>query len=200
MSALWAFLLSFIGGWLLLRGRTWEERLHLPSSPGWRAWGGRLKRLFLRSHLLRLRREALPEFLDLLILSLEGGYNLHRSFELAAEKVPPVLAEVLGRVKDQVLLGMGYGQALQKLALEERLPELQALGKTVRTSELLGTPLVESLRELGAEWRWKRRQETLARLELLPLKITLVAALLLFPPVLLLVLLPNVALFFRLRW
>jgi tight adherence protein C len=200
MTAILAFFLSFLGGWLLFRGRTWEERLHLPSSPGWGVWMERARRIFLRSRLRRLRREALPEFLDLLVLSLEGGYNLHRSFELAADKASPALAEVLGRARDQVLLGWGYGRALQKVALEEGLPELHALGRTVRTAELLGTPLAESLRELASEWRWKRRQETLARLELLPLKITLVAALLLFPPVLLLVLLPNVALFFRLRW
>ncbi len=160
----------------------------------------RAKRLLFRSHLLRLQGESWPEFLDLLVLSLEGGYNFHRSFELAMEKAPPVLRGLLGRVRDQVLLGMGYGQAFQKIGREEKFSALHALGRVVRTSELLGTPLVEGLRELGAEWRWKRKQEALARLELLPLKITLVAALLLFPPVLLLVLLPHLALFFRLHW
>ncbi len=147
------------------------------------------------------RRRELAAWLDLLLLEVEAGRGLRQ----AVEEVSPHAGGGMRPVLEAVLRDLGMGATLVE-ALEARSgtaglgEEWRAVVRGLRLGQRLGTPVAESLRQLAGDLRRRQRQDLELRLSLLPLKLGLVGLLFFFPPLLVLLVLPNVLQFLRSPW
>lgn len=153
----------------------------------------------------RERREevarSLPFFLDLMVIALDGGLNLHQAIEAVAPSLPEgALRAALDRAREDMRLGRPALEALEDMARNEGVDELNSIVRTLRIGQALGTPVGASLRQSARLVRQRRRQRLDELLGVLPLKLTFCALILFFPPILVLLLLPNVLNFVQGQW
>lgn len=108
---------------------------------------------------------ALPEALDLLIVSLEAGLTFERALRRTVEDLKtfqPVLAAELGQASlDMSVHGRSRDDALTRVAERLDSREIRDLAITVAQSERHGTPTADALRNLAGS----ARVDALARVE-----------------------------------
>lgn len=117
------------------------------------------RRVSKRQEKLRL---ALPDGLDLLVISVEAGLGLDQAMmnvgrELVAAH--PELSEELGLVNLEMRAGKRRAEALRNLALRTGEPELRKLTAILIQSDRFGTSMAEALRTHSEFMRTRRRQE-----------------------------------------
>ena len=115
----------------------------------------------------RMRRIgiALPFYLDVITLAIEGGSNLTGALQHAAESGPPgPMGEELQRVLRDVRAGRTRADALRNLADRTRLPAMSSWVSAVLTAERQGSSLGPILRAQAEQRRTERflRAEELA--------------------------------------
>ncbi|MDI3317465.1 MAG: type II secretion system F family protein [Bacillota bacterium] len=177
------------------------------------AWLPRLSRLLRRAALVsrrsgldlfdlwrqrrqrRARREAarrsLVAALDLLAEASEAGLNLLQAVRLTGEEVRGPMGEALRQVADRIERGQEPLHALGLLHAELGLDELRGLERTLRLGQSLGAPVAETLRTIAADALEEEATRQARRIDLLPLKLTLVTGAFLLPPILVVVLVPS---------
>ena len=108
---------------------------------------------------------ALPETLDLLIVSLEAGLTFERALRRTVEDLKtfqPTLAEELGQASlDMSVHGRSRDEALRRVADRLDSQEIRDLAITVAQAERHGTPTADALRNLASS----ARVDTLARVQ-----------------------------------
>jgi tight adherence protein C len=108
---------------------------------------------------------AMPDALDLLVVSVEGGLSLDGGLHQVAQRTEGLLAEELRRVLAEVGAGMPRREGLQGLASRTASQSLGALCTTIIQAEKMGVSIAATLRTLAETLRTRRRQaaETQAR-------------------------------------
>lgn len=144
--------------------------------------------------------EDLPFLLDLMVIASDSGMNMFQVIEVAGAYVRGPLSESLRKAREEFRLGRPVVETLEGVALAIGHMEARNLARTLRLSLALGTPIAESLRQSAGVIRQRRRQAVEQRLNTLSLKLSVCAITLLFPPWLVLVLLPNVLSFMGGNW
>lgn len=108
---------------------------------------------------------ALPEALDLLIVSLEAGLTFERALRRTVDDLKtfqPVLAAELGQASlDMSVHGRSRDDALTRVAERLDSREIRDLAITVAQAERHGTPTADALRNLASS----ARVDALARVE-----------------------------------
>lgn len=108
---------------------------------------------------------ALPEALDLLIVSLEAGLTFERALRRTVDDLKtfqPVLAAELGQASlDMSVHGRSRDDALTRVADRLDSREIRDLAITVAQAERHGTPTADALRNLASS----ARVDALARVE-----------------------------------
>jgi tight adherence protein C len=108
---------------------------------------------------------ALPFYLDVITLAIEGGANLTGALQHAADSGPPgPMGEELQRVLRDVRAGRTRADALHALAERTRLPAMSSWISAVLTAERQGSSLGPILRAQAEQRRTERflRAEELA--------------------------------------
>lgn len=117
--------------------------------------------MWLRSR-VRSRQEeiqlALPDALDLLIVSVEAGLTLDAAMARVADKFHNALGSEMGRVLQEVRLGRPFLEALEDLGRRCAVDELQSFVQAVIQSQQLGAGIARILRLQADEIRRKRMQ------------------------------------------
>jgi tight adherence protein C len=151
---------------------------------------------FLAPDLWLVRRAAarrasiareLPDLLDLLVISVEAGMALDPALQLAAERLPGILAaEVQNMLRE---LGLGTPRRAAYRGLADRLgsPEVAQVVAALLQAEELGAPLSRALAGQAEGLRAARRQRARDRAARAAPRIQLVVALLMVPAALILV-------------
>jgi tight adherence protein C len=106
-----------------------------------------LDRAVQRRH--RNLQASLPDFLDLMIICLQGGMSLADTLRRVADElsiVHPDLALELGMVQRDVELGSTIDQALRRFAQRADFEGVRTLSTFVRETQRFGTRLTEALR------------------------------------------------------
>ena len=117
--------------------------------------------LFLgRQHEVRRRSilRDLPTVMDLLVLSLEAGMGLDRALRTVSAELNSPLSRELERVLADVDLGIGRGEAFERLARRVGLEDLEALSRAIVQTEQLGVGLVGVMQTQAREVRLARRR------------------------------------------
>ncbi len=100
-------------------------------------------------------RRALPDVIDLLVVSVEAGMGLDGALAKVTEKMRGPLSEELARAMDEMRLGKTRGQALKDMAARLDMGEVKTFVAAVTQAEQLGTSIVQSCgRKAG--WRGRR--------------------------------------------
>jgi tight adherence protein C len=123
-----------------------------------------LPTLVVRSRVKRRQKEmqkALPDALDMLVVSVEAGLGLNQALVRVAEEVDrlsPVLSEQLSLVNLEIRAGTAREDALRNLATRTGLDDLSSLVAMLIQTDKFGTSIAQALRVHADTMRTKRRQ------------------------------------------
>lgn len=148
----------------------------------------------------RQLEDDLPVFIDRLALGADAGLNVRQAFRMAAQRARGPLGELLRRTLDRMELGASLSDAF-KPELDGVAPgPVKLVLMSLVQAEQLGTPLVDIAREQASFTRQMSFHRMQQMLDALPLKLTLCGVIFLFPPVFIVLLVPNLINFFKSGW
>jgi tight adherence protein C len=113
----------------------------------------------------RAIEHAMPDALDLLVVSVEGGLSLDGALQQVSRRSDGTLAIELRRLLKEVGGGMGRREALAALGERSQSESLKIFCTTMIQADKMGMSIATTLRTLAGTMRTRRRQaaETQAR-------------------------------------
>ncbi|HEY0582917.1 MAG TPA: type II secretion system F family protein [Chloroflexota bacterium] len=158
----YAFIFGFVGvafGWfgpeLLLRSKT----------------QARQKRI----------QRALPDALDLLVISVEAGLGFDSAIQRLVEKKDDALATEFARVLAEMRVGRARRDALKDMVLRTQVPDLNNFVGAILQAEQLGVSVTKVLSVQAEQMRVVRRQRAEEKAAQLQLKLIFPLAIFIFP-------------------
>jgi len=143
-----------------------------------------LDRAIVRQQILL--RKSLPDFLDLMIVCLEGGLSLQETILRVSDELRlahPVLAVELGIVQRDIELGATVDQALKRFAARTDYEGVRTLSAFIREAQRFGTNITEALRSHADMLRSQREQAAEEKAQKAAVKILIPTLLLIFPAI-----------------
>ncbi|MEO8558753.1 MAG: type II secretion system F family protein [Rhodospirillales bacterium] len=128
---------------------------------------------------------ALPDTLDLLVISAEAGLSLDAAFNRVSKELAPAwpeMADELALASIELTFLSDRRRAMDNFAQRIDLESIRAVINTLRQSEKYGTPLAQSLRMLSAEFRNARMMKAEEKAARLPVLMTLPMVMFILPP------------------
>lgn len=147
------------------------------------------QRAHRRKHLIL---KALPDFADLVAVSVEAGLGLEAALARVANKTPGPLAEEMKNTLRQIALGMPRQQALLEMGQRCGVEELGTFLSAIVQAEQLGVGIAQALHVQADHLRMLRRQRAETRAQQAPVKMIFPLVFLIFPAMMLVVLGPGV--------
>ena len=108
----------------------------------------------------RILRNALPDALDIMVLSVEGGAGLNAALIWASEEIQPVhplLGAELTTVQREIQLGLSAGEAFKAFAERCGLAEARDLAAALVQSEKYGAGIGKAIRTFADTARQDRQ-------------------------------------------
>jgi tight adherence protein C len=106
-------------------------------------------------------QKALPDALDMLVVSVEAGLGLNAALVRVSDemdRMSPVLSEQLGLVNLEIRAGTSREDALRNLADRTGLQDISSLVGMLIQTDRFGTSVAQALRVHSETMRIKRRQ------------------------------------------
>jgi tight adherence protein C len=116
-------------------------------------------------------QRALPDALDLLVISVEAGLGFDSAMAHVARNTEGPLANEFARVLQEMQIGLGRSNALRALAERTTLPDLRSFASAMVQADSFGIPVGQVLRVQSDEIRVKRRQRAEEQAQKVPVKI-----------------------------
>jgi tight adherence protein C len=137
-------------------------------------------------------RRALPDTLDLLVVSVEAGLGFDAALTRIAQHTEGPLAEELARLLQEMRIGKSREEALRSLAERVSVDEARTfIAALVQASEF-GVPIGNVLREQAREARIKRRQLAEEDAQKVPVKIVFPVIVCILPALIIVVVGPGI--------
>ena len=138
----------------------------------------------------KMAMKELPDFVDLLLVSLEAGLGFDSALSKVIGKQEGVLAREFRRSLEEMRLGLTRKEAL--LGVRDRLEveEISVFINSILRAEKLGVGMVQVLRILTADVRLRRRQRAEETAMKAPIKILFPLVLFIFPSLFIVILGP----------
>lgn len=136
-------------------------------------------------------RRALPDALDLLVVSVEAGVGFDGAMQKVVEKGRGPLRDEMARVLEEVRLGKSRAEALRDMGQRTQVPDLVSFVAAVQQAETLGVSIAKVLRvqaDAARERRSQRARETAAKL---PIKLLFPLVFCIFPSLFIVILGPG---------
>lgn len=143
-----------------------------------------LDRAIAHHHLLL--RKALPDFLDLMTVCLEGGLSLQETIRRVSDELRiahPALAIELSIVQRDIELGATVDQALKRFATRTDYEGVRTLSTFIREAQRFGTNITEALRSHADMLRSQREQSAEENAQKAAVKILIPTLLFIFPAI-----------------
>jgi tight adherence protein C len=131
-------------------------------------------------------RASLPDFLDLMVVCLEGGLSLQETIRRVSDELRlahPELAVELSIVQRDIELGATVDQALKRFATRSDYEGVRTLGTFIRETQKFGTNITEALRGHADLLRSQREQVAEENAQKASVKILIPTMLLIFPAI-----------------
>lgn len=146
--------------------------------------------------LIRIRQKAirrgLPEFLDLLCVSVQAGLSFDGAVAKITDRMEGPLIDEFKKMQNDVSLGMTRQYALQQIARRCDLEEMYLFTSSVIQAEKLGTSMGRTLKMQADNMRERHRQFVKAEALKAPIKIIFPMVLFIFPSVFVVLLMPAI--------
>jgi tight adherence protein C len=125
--------------------------------------------------------KELPELIDLLVVTIEGGVGFTASLRMAAERLRGPIGEELRLVLQEQRMGLSTDEALRNLLDRCDTPSVRSFVRSVLQGETLGVSIGQIMRNLALEMRKRRRAAAEERAQKAPVKMLFPLILLIFP-------------------
>lgn len=118
-----------------------------------------------------LMRNALPDAIDLLTISVEAGLGFDAAVARVAKNTTGPLAQEFSRLLQEMQLGIGRAEAMRAMGERTSLTDLKSFCLAMVQADSLGIPIARVLRIQSHEMRTKRRQRAEEAAQKVPVKI-----------------------------
>lgn len=136
-------------------------------------------------------RRALPDVLDLLVVSVEAGVGFDGAVQKVVEKGKGPLRDELARVLEQVRLGKSRSDALRDMGQRTQVADLISFVAAVQQAETLGVSIAKVLRVQADAARERRSQRAREGAAKLPVKLLFPLVFFIFPSLFVVILGPG---------
>jgi tight adherence protein C len=157
---------------------------------GWFAPGMVIQRRAER-RLHRIDR-AMPELIDLLVVSVEAGLSLSAALQLAGERVRGPLGDELRIVLQEQRMGLTPVQALENMVGRCPTPAVESFARAMMQGQALGVSVGQILRSLAIEMRKRRRANAEQQAQKAPIKMLFPLVFMIFPALFVVILGPAI--------
>ncbi|WEG13583.1 type II secretion system F family protein [Pullulanibacillus sp. KACC 23026] len=158
-------------------------------------YGAILPTTLLNSRIKRRAKEALrelPDFVDLLTVSLEAGLGFDAAISKVIEKRQGVLSDEFRLCLDHIRLGKTRREGLLGIKQRLEVEEIATLLNSIVRAEKLGVGMVQILRIQSVDVREKRRQRAEETAMKAPIKMLFPLVIFIFPSLFITILGPAV--------
>jgi tight adherence protein C len=128
-----------------------------------------------------LMRNALPDAMDLLTISVEAGLGFDAAVSRVAKNGNGPLNQEFARLLQEMQIGMGRVDAMRAMAERTSLPDLKSFCLAMVQADSLGIPIARVLRIQSQEMRTKRRQRAEEKAQQVPVRIMIPLVLFILP-------------------
>jgi tight adherence protein C len=126
-------------------------------------------------------QRALPDALDLLVISVEAGLGFDAAIQRLVEKKEDALATEFARVLAEMRVGRARRDALKDMVLRTQVPDLNNFVGAILQAEQLGVSVTKVLTVQAEQMRVLRRQRAEEKAAQLQLKLIFPLAIFIFP-------------------
>jgi tight adherence protein C len=116
-------------------------------------------------------QRALPDTMDLLTISVEAGLSFDAALAHVRRKVPGPLSDEIGRMLQEIQLGVPRADAFRHLADRTSVEELKAFVLAMVQADIFGVSVAKVLRSQAKDLRTRRRQRAEEKAIKVPVKI-----------------------------
>lgn len=127
--------------------------------------------------------KELPEFLDLLTVSVEAGLGFESSLKKVAEEGKGPLAEEIKKVISEISMGKSRKDALIDLKNRLEISDVTSFVNSMVQAEQLGVGISKVLKVEAGEFRRKRRQRAEEQAMKAPVKLLIPLVFFIFPTI-----------------
>lgn len=138
---------------------------------------------------------ALPELIDLLVVTVEAGLGFSSAMKTAAGRVQGPLGDELRLTLQETNLGLATTDALSNMLERAETPSMRSFVRSVIQGETLGVSIGTIMRNLAVDMRKRRRALAEERAQKAPIKMLFPLVFLIFPPMFIVMLFPAGAQF-----
>ncbi|MFP5364832.1 MAG: type II secretion system F family protein [Thermoleophilia bacterium] len=141
---------------------------------------------------LRLDRidRALPDVIDLVVVSVEAGQGFAQAMNTAADRTPGALGEELRLTLHEQRFGLPMDRALENLNARADTPNMRTFVRGVVQGERLGVSIGQIMRNIAREMRMRRRAAAEERAQKTSVKILFPLVFLILPALFIVLLAP----------
>lgn len=129
----------------------------------------------------KLMRNALPDAMDLLTISVEAGLGFDAAVSRVAKNGEGPLNQEFARLLQEMQLGIGRTDAMRAMAERTSLPDLKSFCSAMVQADSLGIPIARVLRIQSQEMRTKRRQRAEEKAQQVPVRIMIPLVIFILP-------------------
>jgi tight adherence protein C len=143
---------------------------------------------------------ALPEMIDLLVVTVEAGVSLAGGLRIAAREISGPLGEELRLTLQEQNLGLSGRDALENLAIRADTTGVRIFVRGIIQGETLGMSIGQVMRNLALEMRKQRKAAAEERAQKAPIKLIFPLVFLIFPAMMIVLVVPallNLANYFK---
>ena len=133
---------------------------------------------------------ALPELVDLLVVTVEAGLGLNSAIQTAAGRLHGPLGDELRLTLQEQRMGLSTNEALSNMLVRSETPSMRSFVRSVIQGESLGVSIGTIMRNLAVDMRKRRRQAAEEKAHKAPIKILFPLVFLIFPAMFLVLLFP----------
>ncbi len=168
--------LLLVGGTIALAAMGWVLPMFIVNSRG------------------RKRREAieraLPDLIDLLVVTLEAGLSFPQSLRLASGKIREPLASEVRLTLQEQNMGLTLVEALENFLSRIDTTGVRMFARSIAQGETMGVSTGQIMRNLAVEMRKRQRAYAEERAQKAPVKILFPILFLIMPALFIVILLP----------
>ena len=148
---------------------------------------------YLKARRQTAMRRALPDALDVIVVSLGGGLPVAASFRRVASElagIHPLLASEMTIVQREVQMGRSLGQAMHHLAMRFDLDDLRSMASVIQQSERYGASVTRAFQIFSDGLRASRIQKAEETARKASVKLVFPTVLFIFPVMFVVILAP----------
>ena len=124
---------------------------------------------------------ALPELIDLIVVSLEAGIGFAGALNVAADRISGPLGEELRLANQEQRMGLTVTDSLENLQKRAPTEIVRSFTRSIVQGERLGVSMGQIMRNLAIEMRLRRRQMAEERAHKAPVKMLFPLVFMIFP-------------------